>query len=76
MKILDVFPNVLPVALSPEDGAVDVHRDAVLVELGYAIQKRMCNIEWEVRDSTIMCVKKLLESDSGKQPFCKTKTKK
>eukprot|EP00057_Strongylocentrotus_purpuratus_P026145 XP_011680619.1 PREDICTED: uncharacterized protein LOC105446031 [Strongylocentrotus purpuratus] len=39
-------------------------RDALMMEVGYALQKRMCNIEWEVRDSTITCVGKLLQKKS------------
>lgn len=66
-KTLTVVPFLLPLAVAPkaEDQLPpSPDRDTLLCDFGYALQKRMCNIEWEVRDSAITCVWKLLQEKS------------
>ncbi|XP_030839576.1 uncharacterized protein LOC100893417 [Strongylocentrotus purpuratus] len=67
LKILTIVPDLVPAAMETKEHPVSIEntkRDALMMEVGYALQKRMCNIEWEVRDSTITCVGKLLQKKS------------
>ncbi|XP_071485682.1 uncharacterized protein [Diadema antillarum] len=66
LKGLSFLPDVVSVAMPTKESGVDpdppVNR---FVELGYSLQKKMCDIEWEIRDSAIVCVKQLLHLKSG-----------
>nr|XP_054772771.1 uncharacterized protein LOC129280790 [Lytechinus pictus] len=67
LKILTVVPDLVSVSMETEEHPVSIEntkREALLMEVGYGLQKRMCNIEWEVRDSTIACVGKLLKKNT------------
>nr|XP_054772715.1 uncharacterized protein LOC129280732 [Lytechinus pictus] len=67
LKILTVVPDLVSVSMETEEHPVSIEntkREALLMEVGYGLQKRMCNIEWEVRDSTIACVGKLLQKNT------------
>ncbi|XP_041483746.1 BRCA1-associated ATM activator 1-like [Lytechinus variegatus] len=67
LKILAVVPDLVSVSMETDEHPVSIEntkREALLMEVGYGLQKRMCNIEWEVRDSTITCVGKLLQKNT------------
>ncbi|XP_072169960.1 uncharacterized protein [Diadema setosum] len=66
LKGLSFLPNVVSVAMSTKKSGVYPDLSAnCFVDLGYSLQKKMCDIEWEIRDSAIVCVKQLLQLKSG-----------